>query len=602
MARMKQAPVEAPPESNSFVASAAQVNLKSNSPNHDPFMIRNRDTHWQEECWAAYESVGEFRFAADWVGSTLSKATLFATEMKNGKADPVKPGSEAAEIMAELFDGEDGQTEMLRLIGIHFTVAGECYIVSWEDKGLRHWRVVAAQAIKVGTKWLTLDDEKIEIAKDGALCIRLWKPHPRRHMEAMSPAKSALSILRELIKLTQLLDSQLESRLAGAGILLMPSEISLPKADMVDQNGEQLVHANSADELMFILQTVMATAIKSPGTASALVPIVITAPAEHIEKVQHMTFWSEMDKEAINLREEAIGRLSLSMDMPPEILTGVGDSNHWASFQADESSIKSHTEPLLRLINTSLAAGYLKPAMTDRDQAVLRLFSVGADTSEMRLRPNRSKEALEMYAAGALGEKALRRETGFDETDAMDTAEMATWLTRKVASGSATPEMVNAALAILGVVLPVTVDTETMRESRPSPSLEGHPVQGPPDREESEQRQQRKIDQAALIASSEQAVLRALERAGNRIKNKHGIRTANVKASALYMHATIQTSELGFLLDDAWGHVPSIAVRAGVEPDVLTASLDSYCRLILGQQTEHTFDKFAAYMKGNEDA
>ena len=52
------------------------------------------------------------------------------------------------------------------------------------------------------------------------------------------------------------------------------------------------------------------------------------------------------------------------MDMPPEVLQGAGDANHWSAWQADESAIKAHTEPLLKLITTTISRQYLGPCST----------------------------------------------------------------------------------------------------------------------------------------------------------------------------------------------------------------------------------------------
>lgn len=596
MARMKAQP-------NTMVASALRLGVDKDLATA-PLRRTNGDDHWQEECWRAYDVVGEFRFACDWVGSTLSKGELYATERVNGVDKRVTSG-EAHDAIEELFTNSNGRTEMLRLLGIHFTVAAECVLVSWPGEIEQEWRIVAPQDIVIGSKYVHLQSEgrKLNTEEMEVLTIRMWKPHPRRPNEAMSPARSALPILRELIKLTMLLDAQLESRLAGAGILLMPSDITLPKADQPPvEEGQEVVKMSTADELMVVLQRAMTTAIQNPGTASALVPIVITAPSEAIEACRHMTFWSEMDKRAIALREEAIGRLALSMDMPPEILTGNSDANHWAAYQADEASIKSHTEPLLHVITGSLRDGYIRPAMSTGDPAELAKIGVGVDTSEMRLRPNRAKEALQMYLDGELSGDALRRETGFDEDDAPNEEQFKRWLAKKVAGGSTTPEVVEAALRYFNLDLDVRLPPMAApAEGRPDPSLKRHPEQGPPDQDEAEKRLRRRLDQAALVAASEQAVMRALERAGNRLKNRTSVRTANVPASALYLHANVKSADLQHLLDDAWTYVPSIAERYGADPALLEATLDSYCRLALVTRAEHSFERFEEYMRGEDD-
>jgi hypothetical protein len=40
------------------------------------------------------------------------------------------------------------------------------------------------------------------------------------------------------------------------------------------------------------------------------------------------------------LRREAVERLAIGLDMPPEVLLGLGDSNHWSAWQVDEQTWK----------------------------------------------------------------------------------------------------------------------------------------------------------------------------------------------------------------------------------------------------------------------
>ena len=61
-------------------------------------------------------------------------------------------------------------------------------------------------------------------AKDAI--IRSYRPHPRYHDQADSPVRSALPILREIALLNQHIGAQARSRLAGAGLLIVPSEVS----------------------------------------------------------------------------------------------------------------------------------------------------------------------------------------------------------------------------------------------------------------------------------------------------------------------------------------------------------------------------------------
>lgn len=589
-------------------------------------LLRNTGADsWHTEAWKHYRNIGEFRYACDWVGAQLSKALIHATIEQNGETVAVTEGA-VVEILSDLFGNADGRAEMFRLVGIHMSVTGECWIVGYPDPdefgdGGDKWEVAASTKCTrpftdSPTDWWKVNDVTLTgVDPSAVLAIRIWRPDPFEPTLSISPARAIMSTLRQLDKLSQYISAQLDSRLAGAGILLMPTTMSFPAPP---GEGEVAKAASSAEDLMTILMEAMAASLRNRDDASALVPIVVTASADDIAAVKHMTFWSELDEHAIELRNEAIRRLALGMDMPPEVLQGAADANHWSAWQADESSIKSHTEPLLKIITTALGSHFLRPLLTDEDGydkdartyggEPLAKYSVAADTSEMRLRPNRSKEALELYNLGELSGKALLRETGFDDNDAMDEEELARWLTRKVALGSTTPELVEAALAELGVTLTAArpagdVSRETGTEGRPAPSLVDHPTNDIPDRDTGERRRAHRdagdvpsadIERkASLLAASEQLVFRALERAGNKLKSKMQVKPT---CAAAEIYKFVSATDTDFLLDDAWGGAPLIALRAGINEYGLESALREYTTELLTLQEDHDYVRLATHL------
>ncbi|QWY81313.1 portal protein [Arthrobacter phage Rizwana] len=612
MGRMKS--VEVAPATPSLVASAARIRGGYSMGN----IPRNTTQDaWHTEMWTHYRNIGEFRYACDWIGGMLSKALIYGTVETVEGVERVEDGK-IPEYLTELFGNADGRAEMFRLIGIHLSVTGECNIVAYPDPdpfgdGGDKWEIVAST--KLGRPvdedgYYTINGILVPVPASEVLCIRLWRPDPEEPHLSFSPGRSVISTLRQLHKLTQYIDAQIDSRLAGAGILLMPDTMTLPPVPTEDGEEAPVKAANSAEELMTILMEAMSASIRNRDHASSMVPIVVTASAEAIAAVKHMTFWSELDEQAIELRKEAIGRLGLGMDVPPEVLQGSSDSNHWSAWQADESAIKAHAEPLLKIITTALGSHYLRPLLKDDPEFMgmrLSAFSVMADTSEMRLRPNRSKEALELYNLAELSGEALRRETGFDERDKMGDEELAAWLMRKAAQGSTTPEIVEAAMRELGVKLSVVRTEENVsretQEGRPAPSLKDHPTNEIPDREVSESRKEARQEgrvpssdverKASLYASCDQIVLRALERAGNKLKNKMGGLKINCAAADLYQHAS---GDPTFLLDDAWGNVPLVAKRAGLSTEDLTGELEQYVTGLLTTHKPHTFEGMVEFM------
>lgn len=578
-------------EPTALVAAAKRMKVKDDG---DSARRSSLGVEWQRAAWHFYDVVGEYRFACNWVGNLLSRAKLFATLDSGDGPKQVPSGSVADKLLDRLFDNEQGRAQMLRKMGVHYTVAGECYVLGYEKEKADKWGIVASLNMRQENGTWMWNGGKIPVdAGKDALVIRSWDEHPLHPNQSNSPSRSALPILSEIERLTMHVAAQVDSRLASAGILFLPAEMTFQASSNQAADGTKS-NGGSAAAFVNQLYEVTSAAIADRASAEALVPIVITATGDQIAQVKHLTFWSDLDENAIALRTEAIRRLALSMDMPPEILTGAGDMNHWSAWAVDESSIKSHTEPLLMRIAQDLAAGYLIPLLIDSGMSPedARSYGIGSDTAEMRLRPNRSKEALELFDRGELTSQSLRRETGFSEDDAPDEKEVAKWFLRKVAAGSTTPELVAQALNMLGLNFVVPTESSETTEARPTPSLREHPDNSAPDPEDSEA-----IGAAALLAASEQMVFRALERSGNRLKTKFNAqKMPGVEASELYLYFKCDLDLANFALTDAWSKVARFTDDLGTTPQALTSVLDSYCRALLIEQKPYDRAMLKSYL------
>jgi len=544
--------------------------------------------NWQAECYRHYSICGEARFSARFFGNAVSRAVLSAANRVGGETVPDHGDAEAA--LNELFNGKAGQTEMLEETGVHLTIAGECYLVGRTVNDADMWEIVAVTEMKVsGNTWTIHYDDgtpDVQLTEDDVV-IRIWLPKPDKRIEADSPFRSLLPILSEIEWLTRHIFAQVSSRLAGAGILFLPQGMTFPPPPPVD--GAEVATGNDATVFMQTLADAMMTPLSDPGDPSAMVPIVVTAPGDEIDKAQLMHFWSDLDDAAVNLRTEAIRRFALGMDLPPEQVlgmssnggTGGGTSNgvsHWGAWQVEESTIKLHIEPMLDTIVSALTLGYLRPTLGEGSDAV-----VVYDTSALRLRPDRSKEAFELYDRGLLSVEALLRENGFDPTDLPAPEEFRIWLLVKVASGSNTPDQVAAALNQLGVTLPPSgPPANQVREAQPPPSLEEHPVNP------------RTPAESALLAACDALVFRALERAGNRLRQ--GI-TKPPGAPAYETHLYLKANgNAAHLLDDAWSCAPMV-LDGVADANQVVPVLDSYCTTLLTEGAPHQRDRLASWLE-----
>jgi hypothetical protein len=541
---------------------------------------------WQAEAWRFYDTCGELRFAANWIGNVMSRASLYAATREPDYTLTKQETGPAVDAMVDLFDGEDGQAQMLSAIGIHLTIPGECYLVGRAPVPDRDeapdediWEIVGTEEMKhTGDRWGIdyQDGNRILWLDDSAVVIRIWRPHPRRRIEADSPVRALLGTLAELEFLSRHVMAQATSRLAGAGVLVLPQGMTFPAPP---ENSGLPENATDADIFMSVLGESMISPIHDPGSAAAVVPVVITAPDDVVDKINYLTFWTELDQHAVELRTEAIRRLALGLDMPPEIVLGTATSgssaNHWTAWQIEESSIKATIEPLLELVVNALSVGYLQPITDNPSDAV------GYDTSQLRLRPNRSKEAIELYDRGELDGEALRRETGFSEDDAPDAEEFKAWMLKKVASGSTTPEQVADALVALGIMQIRDTAESPPTQERPAPSLRDHPQTGPPEPD---------TQVASLEAVGDALVFRALERAGNRLRSMKQIRPACAAADT-YLFVDTKPGDLDRVMEDAWTCIPRVLSRlTPLQQQVVEHALDTYTRNLLLTKADHDRD------------
>lgn len=454
-------------------ALIAAASILTGDRSEDP--ARQKRT-WQDEAWEFYDDSGPLRYGTTWIANMLSKARLQAARMPPGgdEPEPIDSGP-AADAIEALAGGIGGQTQMLRSLAIQLTVPGLCYLVG-TDQG-SNWQIMSADVIRLkepgtptnppvyeiqesSSSWVLLDSE--------TLVVKIWRPHERYPWLPDSPARAALPSLRELRRIGQYIDATLVSRLAGAGIFIFPQEARFPTAP------------NGSGQHPFVTEIlqVMMTAVRKPGTAAQIVPIPVEVPGDLADKFKFLQFASELSDKILEMRESALRQCSIALDIPGEVLTGMGDVNHWGQWQIEESAVKVHAEPLLELITSALTEGYLIPVLEATDEDTEDLV-VWADTSELTTRPDRSDDAIQLYDRGELSGEALRRETGMAESDKPDEDELADWAFKKLV---ANPQLATMALTGLGVDVP-----EPPQPAQPEPTQTEEPP--PPEDETGGSRQ-----------------------------------------------------------------------------------------------------------------
>jgi hypothetical protein len=614
----------------SLVASAARVkNLEGGGWRTYKF----GDDSWQQEAWRLYDIIGELRYVANWVGSACSRVRIYVAEVdKNGRIQKETEKPKIAALADTLFGSPSSKAEALRMLGINLTVAGDAYIVGREsaDPDLDDWFVVSCSELRrwgnnISFLWPDGRKEALDPNKD--IVIRVWTPHPRRSLWADSPTKAAMPMLWEIERLTRFVFAQIDSRLVSAGLLPIPKEVSFP-----DQTeGDPLSGAENLTER--IIRTGSAS-LKGEGTAAGVVPTVVEMPLEALGKIQLIEFTSELSKQALDLRSEAIRRFALAMDVSPEILTGTGDANHWAAWHVDVSNVKIHIEPLMTRICDALTTAYLAPALKDIDEKPDR-FMFWYDTAPLMVRPQRLEDTMNMYEKQLVSRETVILAGDYKLSDIPTDEEDLRRFTRELMLRDPNLFQIPAIRKVAGYteeILPAATVVTPPQPGQPgAPGAPGMPGAGPPPPpppptgiqptgpgplpENSEAQNAlggpppppSGVTAATSVPSAinmfvvaNSSVLRALELAGKRLLD-HSNRNRWPDTPAHELHTRIRVGSrerAEQLLQGAWDHFGTLAAQLDPTMDTvpLRGSLQDYCLSLLSSEQTHTVKRLADHL------
>ncbi len=582
---------------------------------------------WQIEVYRHLNICGEARYAAALFANMAARAELGITEGNTSghKATWVNEGPEVG-VLAELAPTVRERKKLIRDYMLHYIAAGECYLIARDrqendpepDNDKEIWEIVAVTELrKLGDgRWQVRydNDNYIDLAA-GDPVIRLWNPDPENRREAWSPYRSMLPTLREIEWLTQHIFTQVRSRLMSAGVWFLPNDLTFPDPppDAVEGGAEAIAAMNESERFMVSLAASSMNFLEADEVSFPTVVMGDSAALGAVDQQKLIKFWSDIDDKAMLLRSDGVRRFALGMDLPPEQVLGssglavsgssgsAGSVNHWGVWANEEQTISNHIEPALDTLVAILTSAVLRTVLFNTTRVV------SYDTASLRLRQDRSKEALEWYDRGVMKAEVALRETGFDpENDRMDDDEFKRWLLVKVASGSATPEQVNESLRLLGVILNVPV-AEVSRNPEPKaiapakpgraepPSLEDHPYEGPP----RVQHDHSPAPFSALHASAEVLVLRALEKAGNRLLNdgKRGRdRDRTTPAHLAHLTASVE-GRTGVQFD--FTLLPTVlGQRTAGDQARIEGALTKFCNRMYVEGDAYTRDGLISALKG----
>lgn len=369
--------------------------------------LRFNGQTWQREAWRFYHCIPELHYAANYVGAACSRVRVFIEHLNDyGVPDgEVTEDKEIAAIADTLFGGPILRAQALKSIGINQTIAGECYGVGRASRGTApdKWYIASTTEIKKRNSQFAINfgfgPEHLLPGTD--LILRMWTPDEERHWLADSPTHACLNVLQELEELMLFEFSQIDSRLSGAGAYFLPAEMSNGPSDASTM-------PQNADDVFNQMALAAQAARRGRGVAAGVVPQFIEIPGEYIGKMadKPVRFDSELSEKLKEYKDGAIKRLATGMNMPAEVLLGMGDVSHISVWSIEESFVKIHIEPMMALICEALTTGFLRKLLAAKGKD-WRRYQFNFDTSPLTVRASRLQDTINLYERGLVSADAV---------------------------------------------------------------------------------------------------------------------------------------------------------------------------------------------------
>lgn len=452
---------------------------------------------WQGHAWGYRDAIGELRSGVQFLARAVSQVQFLPAQINPKGDDPIPFDSDACTISPALRAAAQEELDRLPLssgysfLGIlveNLSIPGEVWLHGYYDAGDNEcWRVRSTDEVDVTS------DGRLTIKEGGGLrrevklgtdeeegeedLLRLWVPHPRYQHLADSPMRALLDVCEEIVLSGMELRAASRSRVMANGILLVPEGLTLLNALIADRS-----LANDSGFMAELQATLMAP-IGNEGEPGAVVPAVIQGNAEDLDKIRHLRLERTTSDELLDRLERCLKRLGSGMDIPPEIVSGMADVNHWTAWQIDASTFRHHIDPMTRIVADALTEGFLRPALLDRGftrQEVWKL-QVWRDAGNLTENPNRGQDAVTAFDRGALGYVSLLEALGFTEADLPTPEELAQIIALK---GGVDPNQTALILAaLLGdrvIPKPEPQVVEAAPERKALPPADDRPAGGSP--------------------------------------------------------------------------------------------------------------------------
>lgn len=415
---------------------------------------------WQKLAWNYRTLIPELRYALRYRANAISRVRIFAAQIdpSDPHADPIplslrddEDKDKAAQItispqLAQAAEEElallplDAGYQFLGVWSENFDVAGEAWLHGYTnpDTDMQEWAIRSVTEIEIsGTSIKFKDPLELGRARDIDLdteeIYRLPVPDPEESARPDSALRSLIDVMEDVVLIGREMRAASRSRAAANGFLKIPRGLVMVKNTIADANDSGESPASSAAEFVNNLTAAITAPINNEGDPGAVAPIGIVGDPQDLDGFQHMQLVREDSPVLLEKLNASLGRLATGIDLPPEILTGMGDANHWGAWQIDASTARHHIEPGVRLMVDALTGAFLRTRLRALGFSGPEVARVRAwySLDNLTENVNRRQDVLDAHERGLIGDDTTRDGLGFDPSDAPTPQEVLLGIARK---------------------------------------------------------------------------------------------------------------------------------------------------------------------------
>ena len=401
---------------------------------------------WQKKIFDIYDTEGHLFYATNYIGGAMSRIRLVAAKKNKKDGEFMRPiiieKGPVSDLVRGIQSSKGGQSSFLRQVGRNMFLVGEVWVVASDvfyPNGATHtfWDAISVdEIVSGGSNQMKFQRRSLPGAQPvdlpkGSSAFRLWKEHPRWSELADSGSRSCMELLEKIIVLNRAEKAIARSQLAGSGILALPQELVPPAW----QNQGSTPNPMASNPLWEALAESMTAPLRDESAVSAVVPLLLVGPGDMINKIKYEPLARSFDTQASQSSiTNAIEQIANTLDIPKEILLGLGSSTHWTAWSVREDVFQAHVQPLIELVCESLTRTFLQQGLANLDPtqlaAIMKDLEVDSvddivvwyDASQLILRPDSADKATAAHDRLVITDEAYARAQGIPNEDILDKA------------------------------------------------------------------------------------------------------------------------------------------------------------------------------------